>query len=460
MPPSERVGRGLRQERVDVVVVGAGLAGLASARDLVARGRSVVVLEARDRVGGRTLNHTFDDGLSVELGGQWVGPAQDRILALADELEVGLYPSFAGGESLILLDGQIRRFDDYGVSVPADAREELEGSLASLDEMAAAVPLDEPWTAPDAERWDRMTFETWIDALTTDETKAFMRTLTSAVFAAEAWDISMLHFLWLIHTGGGLEPIIATEGGAQDSRIMGGSQVLSVRLAERLGDALRLNAPVREVVQTEADVDTISDGHRIGSDRVIVAVPPALAARIAYAPPLPALRDQLTQKVPMGSVVKCVAVYDEPFWRDDGLDGLALDPDGLVLEMHDGSPDPADVGVLIAFAEGRGGRRMSELPERDRTEIFLETFERFFGPRAAEPIHIVEKDWSADPWSRGCYGGHLGPGVWTQFGPALRRPCGRIHWAGTETADRWSGYMDGAVRSGERAAREVLALIR
>ena len=241
---------------------------------------------------------------------------------------------------------------------------------------------------------------------------------------------------------------------------MGGSQLLSVRLAERLGDAIELNAPVREIAQTETGVETIADGHRIGSDRVIVAVPPALAGRIAYAPPLPALRDQLTQKVPMGSVVKCVAVYDEPFWRDDGLDGLALEPDGLVLEMHDGSPDPADVGVLVAFAEGSGGRRMSELPERERTEIFLQTLERFFGSRAAEPIHIVEKDWSADPWSRGCYGGHLGTGVWTQFGPALRRPCGRIHWAGTETADRWSGYMDGAVRSGERAAREVLALIR
>ena len=411
-------------------------------------------------MGGRTLNHTFDDGLSVELGGQWVGPAQDRILALADELGAGLYPSHAGGESLILLDGHIRRFADYGLSVPADAREELEGSLASLDEMAAAVPLDEPWTAPDAERWDRVTFETWIDALATDETRTFMRTLTSAVFAAEAWDISMLHFLWLIHAGGGLEPIITTEGGAQDSRIMGGSQVLSVRLAERLGEAIKLNAPVREIVQTEIGVETIADGHRIGSDRVIVAVPPALAGRIAYAPPLPALRDQLTQKVPMGSVVKCVSVYDEPFWRDDGLDGLALDPDGLVLEMHDGSPDPADVGVLVAFPEGRGRRRMSELPERERTEIFLQTLERFFGSLAVEPIHIVEKDWSADPWSRGCYGGHLGTGVWTQFGPALRRPCGRIHWAGTETADRWSGYMDGAVRSGERAAREVLVLIR
>lgn len=204
-------------ERVDVVVVGAGLAGLTAARDLAAHGRSIVVLEARDRVGGRTLNHTFDDGLSVELGGQWVGPQQDRILALADELGVLLYPSYADGDSLIAMDGQIRRFTDYGLSIPADAREELESSLDSLDAMAATVPLDEPWTAPDAERWDRMTFETWIDSLTTAQTKAFMRTLTSAVFAAEAWDISMLHFLWFVHAGAGLESIITTEGGAQDT---------------------------------------------------------------------------------------------------------------------------------------------------------------------------------------------------------------------------------------------------
>jgi monoamine oxidase len=210
-------------------------------------------------------------------------------------------------------------------------------------------------------------------------------------------------------------------------------------------------------MQSERGVETIADGHSIASQRVIVAVPPTLAARITYSPPLPALRDQLTQRVPMGSVIKAVAVYHEPFWREEGLDGLALDPDGAVIEMHDGSPNDASVGIIVAFAEGRGGRAMSEVPETERRRVFLETFERFFGSRAASPRAYIEKDWSADPWSRGCYGGHLGAGVWTEFGPALRRPCGRIHWAGTETAERWSGYMDGAVRSGERAAREVLA---
>ena len=447
----------MQSERADVVVVGAGLAGLAAARDLVAAGRSVVLLEARDRVGGRTLNHTLDDGLVVELGGQWVGPAQDRILALADELGVGLYPSYAGGDSLIVIDEEIRRFDDYLLSVRPEARDELERALATLDEMAATVPVDEPWTAVDAQAWDRMTFETWIDARSTSETKRFLRTLTSAVVAAEAWDISLLHWLWYVASAGGLEPIMTTEGGAQDSRVVGGSQALSIGLAERLGDLVRLAAPVREVAESESGVVTLADGERIESDRVIVAVPPALAGRITYAPPLPALRDQLTQKVPMGSVVKGVAVYDEPFWREDGLEGFALDPDGMVLEMHDGSPQDASVGIIVAFAEGRGGRAMSELPEAERRAVFLQTFERFFGPKAGNPRAYTDKDWSADPWSRGCYGGHLGAGVWTEFGPALRRPCGRIHWAGTEMAERWSGYMDGAVRSGERAAREVLA---
>jgi monoamine oxidase len=204
----------MQPERADIVVVGARLAGLAAARDLVAAGRSVVLLEARDRVGGRTLNHTLDDGLVVELGGQWVGPAQDRILALADELGVGLYPSYAGGDSLIVIDEEIRRFDDYLLSVRPEARDELERALATLDEMAATVPVDEPWTAVDAQAWDRMTFETWIDARSTSETKRFLRTLTSAVVAAEAWDISLLHWLWYVASAGGLEPIMTTEGGA------------------------------------------------------------------------------------------------------------------------------------------------------------------------------------------------------------------------------------------------------
>jgi monoamine oxidase len=439
----------------DVVVVGAGLAGLSAARELAAAGLDVQVLEARDRVGGRTLSQPIgDDPEDVfELGGQWVGPTQREVMALASELGIETFPTHAEGKNLLLDErGKLKRYSGtipmLGPLVMADyGRADLK-----LKRLIKRISPEAPWEAESAQRLDEQTFATWIRrnarTATTRETFALA---CRAVFAVEPSEVSLLHILFYAAAAGGWDDLLDTEGGAQQDRLAGGTQGLSIRIAEELGDRVRLSAPVRSI-RTE-DEGVVVGG--ISARRVIVAVPPTLAGRIEYDPPLPGPRDQLTQRMPMGTVIKCMAVYDEPFWRDDGLSGQALSLPGPAQVIFDNS-SPDGAAVLMGFLEGRDARELGALPESERREAVLGGFQRLFGRRAAHPVQYVEKDWSAEPYSRGCYVGVFGPGGWTQFGRALREPVGRIHWAGTETATRWMGYMDGAIQSGKRAAREVL----
>jgi monoamine oxidase len=273
------------------------------------------------------------------------------------------------------------------------------------------------------------------------------------VFSVEPADVSLLHVLFYAAAAGGWDDLLDTEGGAQQDRLAGGTQQLSVRMAEELGDRVELSAPVR-AIRSDDEAESVIAGE-VRARRAIVAVPPALAARIEYDPPLPGPRDQLSQRMPMGSVIKCMAVYDEPFWRHDGLSGQAVSLPGPAQVVFDNTPPNGSPG-LIGFLEGRDARELAVVPEAERRDAVLRGFQRLFGRRAAHPVLYVDKDWSAEPYSRGCYAGVFGPGAWTGYGRLLREPVGRIHWAGTETATRWMGYMDGAIQSGRRAAVEVM----
>jgi monoamine oxidase len=443
---------------VDVVEVGAGLAGLTAARDLLDADLSVLVLEARGRVGGRLLNHTLEGGAVVELGGQWVGPTQDRVLALAEELGVGLFPTYIEGEHFLAVEGAVKRYRGDDFALPEDALEDVGETHECLQEMADEVPLDEPWSAANAGAWDAQTVDGWLAANSKTEVGlGYWRTLVPALFSAEASEMSLLHFLFYCRSGGTLDRLVATSGGAQESRLEGGSQQLASRLADRLGGAVRLGAPVTAVRQDNGGVEVTHDGGVVRAGRAVVAVPPTLAGRIRYSPALPPLRDQLTQQVPMGYVTKMQIAYPEPFWRTDGFSGSVFSLDDEVSVIFDNSPPDLSCGVLLGFLEGGHARKVGKLPPPARRDMILSVFARFFGPRSANPAEYVERDWAAEEWSRGCYGGRFGTGVWTGHGEALREPVGRIHWAGTETAEVWNGYMDGAVRSGERAAKEVIA---
>ena len=309
-----------------------------------------------------------------------------------------------------------------------------------------------------AARWDRQTFATWVQRNTrTAGARAFWATYTQGVFAAEPQDFSLLHALFVTHSGGGVSSVLGVRNGAQQDRIVGGSALLATRMAAALDDALVLDAPVRSIEQRAADVVVRGDAVCVRARRAIVAVPPALASRIAYTPVLPGLRDQLTQKMPAGSVIKINVAYPAPFWRARGLSGQAVGDQAPISFTFDNTPADGRARRARVLPRRRRGAPLRASRPEDRRLAVLASLRAYFGPEAAKPIEYVELDWSAEEWTRGCYGAHLAPGVWTQFGAALREPVGRIHWAGTETAPAWNGYMDGAITSGERAAAEVLA---
>jgi len=451
----------MAEHEADVAVVGAGFAGIVAARELQRKGIDVVVLEARDRVGGRVLNEPIGDGKVVEVGGQWVGPGQDRLYALAREVGVETYPTHSEGENLIEFRGALKRYKGTIPRINAAVLADVGQAQAKLDRLAKRVDVEAPWRTPDAERLDSQTFWSWMRRnVYTSGGRMLIELSIEAVWAAEPADVSLLHVLFYIASAGNFDLLVDTGGGAQQDRFVGGSQLVAMKAAEDLGDRLVLDAPVRRIVHRGSTVSVIADNATAWCKRVVVAVPPPLAGRIAYDPPLPGHRDQLTQRMPMGAVIKCMAIYDEPFWRRDGLSGQATSDVGPAKIVFDNSPPDGSPGVLLGFLEGKRAREYTRAGEAERRDAVVGTFTRLFGPKAAKPERYLDKSWIEEEWTRGCYGCYLPTGGWTSYGDAIKAPIGRIHWAGTETASIWMGYIDGAIRSGERVAAEVATALQ
>ena len=447
-----------RTPEADVVVVGAGLAGLAAARELAAAGTSVVVLEARERVGGRVLNADVGGGHVVEVGAQWIGPGQDRLAGLAAALGVPTFPTHCEGDHVIEFGGRLRRYRGTIPRLNPVVLLDVERAQRRLNALARRVPLDAPWEAPNAARLDGQTMAAWMRRnLATRPGRMLLELGVEAVWAAQPEDISLLHVLFSVKSAGGLQRMFDTEGGAQQDRFVGGSQLVPLRMAEELeAERLLLGSPVRRIEHGKDGVTVHADGVTAHGRRAILTLAPPLAGRLAYDPPLPGFRDQLTQRMPLGTVAKCMAVYDEPFWRAEGLSGQGTSDTGPVKLTYDNSPPGGTPGVLLGFLEGRHARRLGRLPVSARRAAVVDCFARLYGPRAVRPALYVERLWAEEEWSRGCYGCNMPTGAWTGYGPALRRPIGPLHWAGAEYATVWNGYMEGAVRSGEQAARVVL----
>jgi monoamine oxidase len=455
---ARRGKRGPAPKRVDVVVVGGGLAGLTAATDLVKAGHSVALLEARNRVGGRTLNHPLGGGEVVEVGGEWVGPGQDRIIARAKGLGIKTFKTYVAGSQVFQFEGKQTHFSGLIPPLPQPDSDDLNSVLGKIVNLESTIPLDRPWTAPGAAALDSQTVETFKLANTSTNGARFLIDLAvKAVFAAEPRDLSLLHALFYMNSGTGIIYLTSTAGGAQDSRFVGGSQLVSLKMASRLGSRVVLNAPVRRISQGRGGVVVDSDAGTWHGKRVVVAIAPTLAGRIDYSPALPALRDQLTQRVPQGSVIKFEAVYSKPFWRSQGLSGSSYSDVPPVHFTFDNSPPSGKPGVLLGFVAGSEARRLGTQSAAARRKAVLANFVQLYGSGAAKPKMFIEHNWSAEEWTRGCYVGYFPPGVWIDYGSALRTPVGRIHWAGTETSEVFAGYMDGAVRSGERVAKEVRA---
>ena len=444
----------------DAVVVGAGFAGLAAARRLALAGKSVLVLEARDRVGGKTLNHAIGGGAITELGAGYVGPTQDEILKLADHYGVGTFPVNNIGDNVYFTDGQRFRYPFGGVLPDPDVAQDLAQVGAKLNAMAREVPLDAPWLAANAPDWDGQTFQTWLDQnLKTERARQFLDgVVINAIWGFEAREASLLYVLFYIaaagneSTPGTLQRLL---GDAQQSRLIGGTQGLALRIAQDLGQAVVLATPVRRITYDAAGVQVDGDTMRVSAKAVIVAIPTPLAGRIIYDPPLPFMRDQLTQRMPLGAYIKTEAIYDRPFWRDDGLTGQAQSNEGPVRSTIEGSP-PSGPGILIGFIGGDLARFWGQRSAQERQEAVLQSFAKFFGPKALQPRDYFDINWTAEPFSLGDPVPFTPPGVLLGYGDEIRTPVGPIHWAGTETSTFWNGYLDGAIRSGYRAADEII----
>jgi len=435
----------------------------------VAGGKTVAVLEARDRVGGRVVNLPLPGGGFTEGGGEFIGPTQDRIKALADSLGVATFTTYNTGKNLLYKDGTRTPYATDGIlgSVPPiDAAGLANAAIvqASLDDMAKQVPLDAPWTAAKAAEWDRQTFESWLNThAIVPSAKFLLDVACTSIFSAQPRELSLLFVLFYIAAAGNesnagtLERLTDTANGAQESRFVGGSQQVPVKLAATLGDRVVLSAPVRSIRQSGGTYLVTADGITVTAKKVVVAVPPPLAARISYDPLLPAARDQLSQRLPMGSIGKAIAVYDSPFWRADGLNGQVVSDSGVVRSTFDNSPPDASYGALMGFVEADEMRAYDAASTDEVRAAVLKDYANYFGDKAKSPTAFVLQRWDNEGFSRGGPVAYAPPGVLTEYGASLRKPAGGIHWAGTETSTHWNGFMDGAVRSGERVAKEILA---
>jgi monoamine oxidase len=444
---------------VDVCIVGAGYAGLTAARRLTQAGKSVVVLEARDRVGGRIWTYHLPDGSPVDRGGGWLANRHEAILALAREVGVSTYKTFVDGYHLLVGDGRTRRYRGLIPKISPAAILTIVFAQAKLDRMARRLPIDAPWTAKRAAEWDSRSVAWFLDrsGIRTTIARDLFESAVRGLFCGDLSKVSFLNMLFLIRSAGSINTLFSIDGGYQENLVAGGLGTIARHVADELGDAVRLSTPVRAITQRNDHVLVESAGLTVLARHAVVAVPPALVLEIAFDPALPDDRLTLYRHSTAGPETKTLIVYDQPFWRAEGFSGQSAEPKSAAEVTIDATPAAGTPGVLASFTFGPVAERVDALDARERRQLVLDAMAERFGPRAASPSAFIETAWWHEQWTRGCSMAHWSPGILTRYGSLLRQPFGRIHWAGTETATISYGAVDGAVRSGERAAGEILA---
>ena len=447
-------------ERIDadVCVIGAGYAGLTAARRLSQGSKSVVVLEARDRIGGRIWTHQLSDGSVVDRGGGWLGPRHDAIFGLAHEVGVTTYKTWVKGAHLLVDGDRTRRYTGLIPKISPLAVATIALAQMKIDRMSKQLPLDEPWKAKRAVEWDSRSVAWWLErsGIRTTIARDLFEMAVRGLFTGDLNDVSFLHMLFLVRGHGSINTLFSITGGAQENMVDGGAGSIAHRVADALGDSVRLNAPVRSISQRDDRVVVETGDLVVNAGHAVVTVPPALALEIAFDPVLPDDRLTLYRNDIAGPETKTLVVYDEPFWRANGFSGQTSDPGSAAEVTLDASSASGRPGVIASFTFGPVAERLDALEPAERRRAVLDALTARLGPRAASPAEFIETAWFNEEWTRGCSMAHLRPGILSRYGPLLRQPFGRVHWAGTETSTTSHGAIDGAVRSGERAAREIL----
>ncbi|XP_072301022.1 amine oxidase [flavin-containing] [Eucyclogobius newberryi] len=449
----------------DVVVVGAGISGLSAAKLLKASGLSPVVLEARDRVGGRTFTVQNKHAKWVDLGGAYVGPTQNRILRLAKEYGIQTYKVNERENLVHYTNGKSYPFKgSFPPTWNPFIYMDLNSFFRTLDEMGKEIPREAPWRAPHAEEWDKMTMQQLIEKTCwTSAAGHFAKLFVNVNVTSEPHEVSALWFLWYVRQCGGTMRIFSTSNGGQERKFQGGSGQISEGMAKELGERVKLQSAVYKIDQSGDNVvvETV-DKQIYKAKYVVIATPPGLNLKIHFTPELPPLRNQLIHRTPMGSVIKCMVYYKENFWRKKGYCGSMIIEDKgspIALTLDDTKPD-GTVPAIMGFILASKSRELSDLTKEERLKRICEIYSKVLGTdEALHPVHYEEKNWCEEEYSGGCYTAYFPPGILTQYGRVLRQPIGRLYFAGTETATVWSGYMEGAVEAGERAAREVLCAV-
>ena len=445
----------------DVMIIGGGLAGVRTATRLQAGGASVILLEARNRLGGRTCTRLLG-GAAFDFGGQFIGPGQPRMYQLVKDLGLELAPTPDAGRKILEMHGKMHT---YAGTIPFSNPLKLLALhliLRRVEGLVRAVPPDAPWKASDASLFDSMTIEAWRPArwVMGKDVRYLMDAVVRMLFGAESGEISLLHFLGFVSSSSGLMRLTETRGGFQQDRIVGGAQQISERLAATLrSEQITLNSAVCAIRQDSGGVIAEAKSGLLRARRAVIAVPLSIAGDIACEPALPPGRARIHEGSRMGRTVKVLATYRRAFWREQGLSGEAVGTTGILSVTFDNTSHDGSVPCLLGFVVGEAARRFSMMSREERREHVLDELARFFGPEAKAPLHYAEMDWGEEQYSGGCPFGTFSPGVLSACGDALRAPFEHIHWAGTETARECSGYMEGALESGDRAADEVLAAL-
>jgi monoamine oxidase len=439
-----------------VIVVGAGISGVTAARELSRAGVSVTVLETRERVGGKMYTARIGED-AVDLGAHWIGPGQRRLAALARELGVQTEPQYLSGKNVLIYGGRRSTFKGTIPKISPLALVEAQVAIWRLEAMCKRASPGV--LTNETRKWDEISLGEWERRwLRTRGARLVIDLSTELVFGAEPGELSLLFFLRYLQAGGGWTAVTEFEGGAQQDHFVGGSQQLCLRMAEELEEGVVRGAAVEEVSHDEGGIAVRTTSGSFEGERLVVAVSPALAARIRYSPSLPMARDALTQRMFMGAYMKGIAIYERPWWREQGLSGLAY-RDVAPVQMVVDASGRGGRGTLMAFITGRAALELGPRPAQERRDAVIAALVEMLGPAAARPADYLDFNWHDEPWSRGGPVGLMGPSTFVPLEDALREPVGRIHWAGTETAREWTGYMEGGIEAGERAASEVLAAI-